>query len=169
MRIYSDARTTGGGMAAVALLPKQGTEFTAPLTGAAEKVLTDSAVETNEIFGLEMLAMVAAAVALGDRLRGERMILFVDNNAAAGAPTKESTRIQVIVASIESLWGCVKQLSASCPKERVSPKANPADHPSRNKPLLKDQDVGGHLVSLRMVLMLCRVLWGKTKLPDRVI
>ena len=67
-------------MAAVALLPRQGAEFTALLKGAAGKALTDSPVATNETFGLETFAMAAAVAAWGeqsmgggnDSLRGQR-------------------------------------------------------------------------------------------------
>ena len=82
-------------MAAVALLPGRGAEFTVLLKGAAGKVKTDSLVETNEIFGLETFAMVAAVAAWGEQPRGEEMIRFVDNDAAAGALIKAPSRIQV--------------------------------------------------------------------------
>ena len=88
VRIYSDARTTGGGVAAVALLPGQGAEFRAPPKSAARKASTDSLVETNETFGFETFAMVAAVAAWGEQSRGEEMIRFVDNDAAAGAHIK---------------------------------------------------------------------------------
>ena len=70
VRIYSDACATGGGMAAGALSPIQGTEFTVLLEGTA-KALADSLMETNGIFGLEISAIVPALVAPGEQL-GER-------------------------------------------------------------------------------------------------
>ena len=75
-------------MAAVALLPRQEIEFSVLFKGAAEKVLEDSLLETNEIFCLEMFAMVAAVVALGEQLRGKRMFPLVGSNAASGALIK---------------------------------------------------------------------------------
>ena len=77
-------------MAAVALLPGQGAEFTVLLNGAAGKVKTDSLVETNETPGLETFAMVSAVAGWG-----EQPIRFVDNDAAAGALIKAPSRIQV--------------------------------------------------------------------------
>ena len=82
VRIYSAARTTGGA------------EFTVLLKGAAGKVSTDSPVETNGTFGLETFAMVAAVAAWGEQSRGEEMIRFADNDSAAGALIKASSRSQ---------------------------------------------------------------------------
>ena len=72
-------------MAAAALFPIQGAEFSVLLEGAAERVLADSLMETIEVFGLEMLALTADVLTLGGQLRGKRMIPFVGNDAAAGA------------------------------------------------------------------------------------
>ena len=69
-RIYSDACATGEGMAAVELLPRQVSEFTVLPKGTAGRLLQGSVAETNEIPGLDAFAIVAAAVALGEQLRG---------------------------------------------------------------------------------------------------
>ena len=81
--------------------------------GAAGKVLTDSLVETNEIFGIEMFATAAAVVASGEQLSGRRVILSVGHGPAAGALIKAPSRIQVIFSFIEKFRGRVAQLSAS--------------------------------------------------------
>ena len=60
VRIYSGACTTGGGASAVALFFGQGTEFTVLLEGIAEMASAGSHLETNEISGLVMFAIVAA-------------------------------------------------------------------------------------------------------------
>ena len=78
---------------------------TAKLEGAAKKVLAYSLMETHEILGLEMFAMVAAVVASGERLRGIRMMLFAGDNAAAGAQVKPASWIQAILAFIGSFRG----------------------------------------------------------------
>ena len=49
-----------------------------------------------------MFAMVAGVVALGEQLRGKRVILFLGDNAAAGALIKASLKIQMILALVES-------------------------------------------------------------------
>ena len=50
------------------------------------------------------------------------------DNAAAGALIEASSRIQIILALIEGVWGCVARLSAACCVERASPHADPADN-----------------------------------------
>ena len=60
-----------------------------------------------------MFATVAGVVALGEQLRGKRIVLFLDNNAAAGTLIKASSKIQMILAFVESFRGCVAQLSAA--------------------------------------------------------
>ena len=83
VRICSDARTNKAGMAAVALLRN---EFVVELRGPAYEVLLKALQVTNEIYGSETSATVAAIRALGDELRGRASIVLSDNNAAAGAP-----------------------------------------------------------------------------------
>lgn len=58
-RFYSDACAMDGGLAAVAFFSNRGDEFLALPKWASERELIE---ETNEIVGLEMFAMVAAAV-----------------------------------------------------------------------------------------------------------
>ena len=134
------------------------------LKGKAEDLLLESLKETNEIFGLELFAMVSAVMALGEQLKGKRMILFLDNNAASGAMIKASSRVKIILAITECFWQHVAQLGASCWIERVTSEANPADAPSRDKPSFRKPDVEGHLESFRRVLRLCCVALTKKEL-----
>ena len=76
---------------------------------------------------------------LGERPREKRIILFLDNNAAAGVLEKAPSRLPGPPALIESFWGLAAQLSASCRVERVSLKANLADAPRRSRPLFEKQ------------------------------
>ena len=168
VRIYSDACTTGGGMAAVALF--SGTkEVTVLMTGVADKKLLRSLETTNEIFGLEMFAMVSAVITLGDQLRGKRIMLFMDNNAASGALIKGSSRVLIVLAMIESFWGCMARLSASCWVERVASGANPADAPSRGDPLFKEPQVSCDLVSLTKVLQTCQISIDRDNLSKKLL
>ena len=168
VRIYSDACTTGGGLAAVALFSGD-RQVTVLLTGAADKKLLRSLEATNEIYGLEMFAMVSAIVTLGDQLRGKRILLFLDNNAAAGALIKGSSRILVVLAMIESFWGCLAQLAATCWVERVASEANPADAPSRGQALFRKPQVEGDLTSLTNVLQLRQVSIDKDDFAKKLL
>ena len=73
VRICSDARTTKAGMAAVALLRN---EFVVELRGPAYEVLLKALQVTNEIYGSESSATVAAIRALGDELKARRRLYF---------------------------------------------------------------------------------------------
>ena len=119
-------------MAAVALF-SGAEEVTVLLTGAADKKLLRSLETTNEIYGIGMFAMASAAITSSDQLRGKSIMLFLDNNAASGALIGGSSRILVVLAMIESFWGCMARLSASCWVERVASGANPAGAPSRGE------------------------------------
>ena len=108
--------------------------------------------------------MVSSVIALGEQLRGKRIILFLDNNAASGAMMKASSRVKIILAITECFWQHVAQLGASCWVERVASEANPAYAPSRDKPPFRTADVEGRLESLQKVLQLCCVAFTKKEL-----
>ena len=134
------------------------------LKGKAEDLLLNSLKETNQIFGLELFAMVSAVITLGDQLKEKKIILFLDNNAASGAMIKASSRVQIILALTECFWQHIAQMGASCWIERVASEANPADAPSRDKPSFKKPDVEGYLGSFQEVLQLCCVALTKKEL-----
>ena len=146
-------------MAAVAFF-SGAKEVAVLLTGAADAKLLRSLETTNEIYGLEMFAMVSAVITLGDQLRGKRIMLFLGNNAASGALIKGSSRVLVVLAMIESFWGFMARLSASCWVERVASGANPADAPSRGDPLFREPQAKGDLASLAKVLQTCQISIG---------
>ena len=141
-------------MAAFALFEN---DFAVELKGTASEVLLRSLESTNEIYGLELFAMVSAVRALGEQLRGKRTILFLDNNAAAGASVKASARAPVILAIIECFWSLMAQLSASCWIERAPSKASPADAPSRGEKSSITPRVSGDLSSLQQALQLSQI------------
>ena len=88
-------------MAAVALHSTQMSEFAGLPKWAAAPLLLESFQDTDEMSSLEMFAMVAAVAALGEQLGGERMMLRLDDNAAAGALSEASSKIQAILACIK--------------------------------------------------------------------
>ena len=88
-------------MAAVALHSTQMSEFAGLPKWAAAQLLLESFQDTDEMSSLEMFAMVAAVAALGEQLGGERMMLRLDDNAAAGALSEASSKIQTILACIK--------------------------------------------------------------------
>ena len=155
-------------MAAVKLSPRQLREFTVLLKGAAEQLLLESIKDTHGIFVREKFAMVAGVIALGEQLRGKRILLFLDNNAAAGGLIKASSKIQMILALVESFWECLAQLSAACWVERVASDANPADAPGGNVPSFRTPYVDGELASLQMASRSRQVLGNRVTQAARI-
>ena len=107
--IYSDACASDGFLEFVASVADHGDGIRQfrlraylMMTGSSRSFL-----QTNEIYGLEMSATVAAVVALGELLRGEgdnyaASVLSIGSYAAAGASIKASPRAPVVAASIAS-------------------------------------------------------------------
>ena len=156
-------------MAAVALSSGPREDVTVLLKGSAEKDLAESLEITNEIYGLEIFATASAIATLGEQLRGKRAISFLDNNAAAGPLIKGSPRIWVVLATIESFWGCMARLSASCWVEGVASGANPADAPSRGDPLFREPQVKCDLVPLTKVLQTCQISINRDNLSEKLL
>ena len=77
--------------------------------------------------------MVAAVVVSWVQLRHERMILFLDDNAAASAPIKALSRSPQSPAQIERFWGAMEQLQAFCWMERLESGPHPADASSKSR------------------------------------
>ena len=124
----------------VAVFTNPDDEFSVLLKGVPEDAMMRSLLGTNEIYGLEMLATAPAVIPLSGQLRGQRMVLCIDKNAAAGVLIKASSRAPVVLALIEGFRGCVAQLSAPCWAERASSEANSGDARSRNRPLFAKAD-----------------------------
>ena len=98
-------------MRAVALFKN---DFVAELQGRRNGVLLEAPQVDNGICGLELRAMVAAARASGDRLRGKKSVFFRDNNAAAGALAKASGEVPSFLAMIEWLSRLYRAGSRKC-------------------------------------------------------
>ena len=111
-------------MAAVALFKHN---FVVELRGTAKEALSKAPQATNEIYGIELSATVAAARSLGDQPRGKKLILFPDTISAAGALVKASGRVPIFLATMECAWAIVAQTSKSRWIERAQSKANAPD------------------------------------------
>ena len=69
VRIHSDARATDVGLSAVAWVTRN---CVAHSRKSGRVTLINSLAGANEIYDLELVSLVAAVVALGDQLRGNR-------------------------------------------------------------------------------------------------
>ena len=68
---------------------------------------------TTEVFGLELFARVAAVVALGGLLGGEKIITILDYDAEGGPPIKASSRVLLALGFIGSFWRRMARTSAT--------------------------------------------------------
>ena len=76
-RVFSGALTRRGGLAAVAFPRERRGEFPVSSGRNAEAAPKASLLQTNEIYVLEMFAMVVAVGSLGEQLAEKRMISFI--------------------------------------------------------------------------------------------
>ena len=129
--MYSDACIADGGLGAVACSANRDDMLTVLLKRAAEDVWIRSLLWTRGSYVEEMFALVPAVLAKGEQLGGKRVVLSIDNNAAAGALIKASPMVPVAWELIERFLGSVAQLSAPCWVERASSEANTAGTPQR--------------------------------------
>ena len=65
------------------------------------------------------------------RLRGRRIILFVDNDAAKECLIKGTTRSKASAKLVSDFWAIAAEYELYIWVERVASAANPADAPSR--------------------------------------
>ena len=86
--IYPDACAAGGVLAAVASFTQGSLVL---VRGRAHDKLIKSLPATSEIDGIKLFAVLRAVGALGDQLRGKRIIAVLDNEAAVGFSIKASS------------------------------------------------------------------------------
>ena len=93
------------------------------------------------------------AAALVEQPQGKRVVVFWANYAVAGGLMVTSSTVAAVIASIDSFWGCVAQLSAPGWLGKFSSGTNAADTPSRNRPLPRKprvtEGVASHLMGSR--------------------
>ena len=87
-------------------------------------------------------------------------MLFLGNNAVAGAFAKASARVPIILATTECFWALMARPSISRWIERASSKANPADVPGRGEALALESQVRGELSWHQQILHLGHVIGG---------
>ena len=95
-------------------------------------MLLESIKDTNEIYGLEMFAMVAGVVALGEQLRGKRVMLFSGRQRGSRSPDKSVVKnpddfssrrkfLGMLGATVSGMLGgegCFRCKSGRCPRRK---------------------------------------------------
>ena len=82
---------------------------------------------------LELLAAVAVYYSLRDRLRGRRVIHFIDNSGAAASLVKDYSRDEDSALIVNTFWAAACALDVDVWFEFVYSEANIADWPSRGQ------------------------------------
>ena len=88
------------------------------------------------------------------------MVLFLDNNVAAGALVKASARAPIFLATTECLRALLVRPSISRSIESAPLKANPADAARRREASASEPQVRGESAPLQHVLQLGQVFGG---------
>ena len=101
----------------------------------------------NVIAALEVVAVASALRLWRKRLRNRRVFIFVDNEAAKAALIKMATNVPSMRVALEEVVGLAMTDPCYPWYARVASPCNPADAPSRLKPL----EVGGSAAVKREV------------------
>ena len=136
--IYTDAATTTQIIAAVLIDPRsfRTTKTTSAVisskVGPHWRTLFAS---TCEIYGLEMLAILAILFDPLSDLTGLNIIFFADNNNSLEALVSNAPGPRVIAAMTQLIWYKIADLNAAVWFERVPSNKNIADLPTKLKPM----------------------------------
>ena len=85
----------------------------------------------TQIFAYETLMVLVSVSVLGPRLRGRRLLVFVDNTSALGALIKGSSSASDVHILVPLTWQAAARLSIELFFRWVPSKLNLADPPSR--------------------------------------
>ena len=90
---------------------------------------------TALIFGLELLAVVAFFEQLAQRLGGQCVWVYVDNNNVLAAITRGDSNADVAAVLVAQLWNTLQRFSNCAWFSRFRSQINPADLPTRGRQL----------------------------------
>ena len=95
--------------------------------------MRNMAAKTNKIYIFELFASAAPVFQLREELRGRKVILFVDNEAACAALANGAAKSQVALMLVFALSEMAAQRDISIWTERVPTQVNPPYLPPRNR------------------------------------
>ena len=132
--IYTDAATSTAMLAAIVIDVasfESDPHFAAVIDEEADKVWFDTFLETNLIYGLEMIAVIATMFVLRKFLSGRNVIFYVDNLNTKDSLVKGYSDSPVIDRLIEILWAFVQSSGAWVWIEHAPGTRNIAGRPTR--------------------------------------
>ena len=105
--------------------------FSSPVSVNTLDALEDRSTQINAI---EMIGVVVAIETWAEYVRGNNIILFIDNNTALSACIKGYSKAADISAMAGNMWLAMAKFQVCVYFARVNTKLNPADAPSREEP-----------------------------------
>ena len=120
-----------------------------------EDVMNKWIPRTNQIAPVELFAPVLALELLGEKLRGKKVLLFVDSEPVEGALVKGYSALQDMSELTRVFWEEAAKLKALIYIDRVPTDSNPADLPSRKTKEDRYQNLGWVEVKRPWPGMLC--------------
>jgi hypothetical protein len=106
-----------------------------------QKIIETWLPRKTQIAMVELFAVVVAAAAFADIIKGKRLLIFVDAEAIQGAVIKGYSGRADICELVGLFWAIVRELDVLVYIDRVPTDMNPADLPSRGM-IQKCQDLG---------------------------
>ena len=101
----------------------------------AQIALVTSGDQKTPIFELEVLALVAAVTLWESKIARSQLVCYLDNNGARDVTIRGYSQYEPATLFVEVLLS-LEERAEICPwYARVPSRSNPADEPSRNKPL----------------------------------
>jgi hypothetical protein len=95
------------------------------------EVMAEWIPRTNQIAMVELIAPVLVAEVMGERLRGKKVLIFVDSEPVEGALVKGYSALEDMSELTGMFWERIAELKALVYICRVPTDSNPADLPSR--------------------------------------
>jgi hypothetical protein len=97
---------------------------------------------TNQIALVELFAPVLALELMGEKLRGKKVLLFVDSEPVEGALVKGYSALEDMSELTRVFWEQAAKLEVLIYIDRVPTDSNPADLPSRKTKEDRYQNLG---------------------------
>ena len=135
--IYTDAATSTKAVAALLLEVEEfdsGPCFEELRADASEPGWETTFINTTYIYGLEMIAIAATVLVLGERLRGKNVTFYIDSSNCRDALVRGKTDTKVIDNLVKLFWAHIQRLGINAWFEVIPSGLNPADAPTRDSP-----------------------------------
>ena len=153
--IDTDAATSTRIVAACVLFPAtfKSQEVFSELRAETSIPLWEETLKGQRIYGLEVIAIIAIFLALGEQLRNKNVAVYIDNSNARDALARGYTETKAVDQTVQLFRAHARRLGSSERFELIPSGVNPADTTTRDAPLphpVKKTQKFGILEALRV-------------------